>query len=168
MKDHKKPQTWTDTLDKRSKRKKMNMKFGTCNVRSVYMARSLRAVAEEISKYRLDLVGVQQVRWGRGGTEPAGEHTFFYGEGNGNHELGTGFSYIRESYQQSRGWSLLVIGCHTYYVRGRWCDIIVLNVHAPTDDKIDDMKDSGTEIKCSITIQANQVATYGDKCTTIF
>jgi hypothetical protein len=25
--------------------------------------------------------------------------------------------------------------------RGRWCDIIVLNVHAPTEDKIDDIKD---------------------------
>jgi hypothetical protein len=27
-------------------------------------------------------------------------------------------------------------------LRGRWCHIIVLNVHAPTDDKSDDMKDS--------------------------
>jgi hypothetical protein len=27
-------------------------------------------------------------------------------------------------------------------LRGRWCNIIVLNVHAPTDDAIDDMKDS--------------------------
>jgi hypothetical protein len=27
-------------------------------------------------------------------------------------------------------------------LRGRWCDIIVLNVHAPKEDKIDDMKDS--------------------------
>jgi hypothetical protein len=26
-------------------------------------------------------------------------------------------------------------------LRGRWCDIIVLNVHAPAEDKIDDMKD---------------------------
>jgi exonuclease III len=25
-------------------------------------------------------------------------------------------------------------------LRGRWCDIIVLNVHAPTEDKIDDLK----------------------------
>jgi hypothetical protein len=28
-----------------------------------------------------------------------------------------------------------------------WCDIIVLNVHAPTEDKIDDMKDSYKEPK---------------------
>jgi exonuclease III len=27
-------------------------------------------------------------------------------------------------------------------LRGRWCDIIVLNVHAPTEDKTDDVKDS--------------------------
>jgi hypothetical protein len=26
-------------------------------------------------------------------------------------------------------------------LRGHWCDIIILNVHAPTKDKIDDMKD---------------------------
>jgi hypothetical protein len=34
-----------------------------------------------------------------------------------------------------------VIGCHIIIIRGRWCDIIALNVHAPTQDKIDDVKD---------------------------
>jgi hypothetical protein len=33
-------------------------------------------------------VGVQEVRWDRGGTELAGEYTFFYGK---NRELGAGF-----------------------------------------------------------------------------
>jgi hypothetical protein len=33
----------------------------------MYRARSLRAVAEEILKYKLDLAGVQEVRWDGGG-----------------------------------------------------------------------------------------------------
>jgi hypothetical protein len=55
----------------------MEMRFGTWNVISMYSAGSVRAVAEKISKYKLDLVEVQEVRWDRGGTEPAGEYTFF-------------------------------------------------------------------------------------------
>jgi exonuclease III len=71
-----------DFLDKRPKRKKMDMRFDTWNVRSMYRAGSLRAVAEEISQYKLDLVGVQEVRWDGSGKEPAV---------NENHELGTDF-----------------------------------------------------------------------------
>jgi hypothetical protein len=82
MKILKKPRTWTYSLDKWPKQKKMYMRFGAWSVRSMYRAGSLRAVAEEISKHKLDLVGVQEVRWHRVGTEPAGEYTFFYGKGN--------------------------------------------------------------------------------------
>jgi hypothetical protein len=66
-------------------------------------AGSLRAVAEEISKCKLDFVEVQEVRWDGDGKEPAGEYTFFYGKGNENYGLCTYFSYIKGSYQQLRG-----------------------------------------------------------------
>jgi hypothetical protein len=91
------------------------MRFDTWNVRSIYRAGSLRAIEEEISKCKLDLVGVQKVRWNGGGNESAGKYTFFYGKGNEIHELGTGFSYKREACQHLRRWSLLVIGCHIQY-----------------------------------------------------
>jgi hypothetical protein len=39
--------------------------------------------------YKLDLVGVQAVRWDRGGFEPTGEYTIFYWKGNENHKLRT-------------------------------------------------------------------------------
>jgi hypothetical protein len=39
----------------------MDMRFGAWNVRSLYRVGSLTTVAEEVSKYKLDLVGVQEV-----------------------------------------------------------------------------------------------------------
>jgi hypothetical protein len=48
---------------------------------------------------------------------------------------------IRESYQQLR--REFVSDRMSYIIlRGRWFYIIVLNIHAPTEDKTDDVKDS--------------------------
>jgi hypothetical protein len=47
-----------------------------------------------LSKYKLDLVGVQEVRWEGSDTETVGEYTFFYGKGKDKHELGTGFFFF--------------------------------------------------------------------------
>jgi exonuclease III len=72
----------------------------TWNFRSIYRSGSLRTVAWELGKYKLDIVGVQEVRRDKSGTEWAEDYTLFYGAGNEDHQLGTGFLYIRESYQQ--------------------------------------------------------------------
>jgi hypothetical protein len=40
----------------------MDMRFGIWNIRSLYTVSSLMTVARELSKYKLDLVGVQEVR----------------------------------------------------------------------------------------------------------
>jgi hypothetical protein len=84
-------------------------------------------------------VGVQEVRWEGGGTEPAGEYTFIYGKEN---QKGTGFfvrkriiSAVKRVEFDSDRMSYIIL-------RGRWCHISVLNIHAPTDHKTDDVKDS--------------------------
>jgi exonuclease III len=56
------------------------MRFGTWNVRSLCKLGSLITVARELSRYQLDLVGVQEVRWDKGGTVRAGEYICFYGK----------------------------------------------------------------------------------------
>jgi hypothetical protein len=39
----------------------------------------LKTVLRELAKCKLDLVGVQELRWEKGGTEPADDYTFSYG-----------------------------------------------------------------------------------------
>jgi exonuclease III len=138
----KKPLTRTDSLARQPKHRKMDMRFGTWNVGSLYRIGSLMIVVRELGKYKLGLVGVQEVRWEKGGTELADDYTFFLGQGNGDHQLGAGFfvhkrivSVVRRVEFTSDRMSYIIL-------RGRWCNIIVVNVHAPCEDKKDDVKDS--------------------------
>jgi hypothetical protein len=48
---HRGPRNWTDTLE-RPKAKKMDMRFGTWNVRSLYRPGSLKPVSGESAKYK--------------------------------------------------------------------------------------------------------------------
>ena len=90
MSHPKRPQTWTDTVV-RPKEQKRDMRFGTWKVRSLYRVCSLTTAARELARYKLDLVGVREVRWNKGGMVRAGDYNFFYGKGNEIHQLGKDF-----------------------------------------------------------------------------
>ena len=44
------------------------MRVGTWNVRSFYRSGSITTAARELARYKLDLVGIQEVRFEKGGT----------------------------------------------------------------------------------------------------
>jgi hypothetical protein len=88
------------------------MRFGLHIVRSLYTAGSLMTVSRELSRCKLDLVGVQKVRW-----------------------VGGGISTVKSVEFVSDRMSYIIL-------RGGWCHIIVVIIQAPTEDKTDDMKDS--------------------------
>jgi len=79
-----------------------------------------------------------------GGMVRAGDYIFLC-RGNENHQLGTGF-FVHYRIVSAVKKAVFVSDTMSYIVlRGRWCNIIVLNVHAPSEEKRDDSNDSSFE-----------------------
>jgi len=86
------PRVWTDHLI-RPKQCKKDKRFGTWNVSSLFKSGSLTIATRELARYKLDFVGVQVVRWGKGDTVRAWDYIVFYGKENENHQLRKEFLY---------------------------------------------------------------------------
>ena len=74
---------------------------------------------------------MQEVRWEKGDTIRAGDF-FFYRKGNKNHQLGTVFFTKIVEFVSDR--------MSYIFLRGHRCHIIVLNMHAPSQEKSDNSK----------------------------
>ena len=104
----------------------------------MYRSGSFIAAARELARNKLDLVGVQKVRWDGEGTVRAGDYNFLYGKGNENHQLGKGFFVHHIIVSAVKIVEFISDRVSYIFLRGRWCNIIVLNVHAPIEEKSDD------------------------------
>jgi len=74
----------------------------------------------------------------QGGTVRAGDYNFFYEKGNENHHLGTEFFVHHRIVSEVKRVDFV----SGRILRGRWCNINILNVQAPREVKSVDSKDS--------------------------
>jgi hypothetical protein len=67
---------------------------------------------------------------------------FYVKKGNGDHQLGRGFFVHKRIVSAVRRVEFISDRMSYIILRGRWCNIIVLNVHAPCEGNSDDVRDS--------------------------
>jgi len=89
-------------------------------------------------------VGVLEVRWDKTGSLRMGFY-LFCGKGNKNHQFGTGFLVHHRTVSAVKGVEFISDRISYTVLGGRWCITTVLNVHAPSEEKSDDSKDSVNE-----------------------
>jgi hypothetical protein len=102
------------------------MRFGISNDRSLYRSDSRTSVSRELARYTLDSVSVYEVRWDKGSTLRTWYYIFVY------HRI---LSAVKRVEFVSDRMSHI-------FLKGRWCSIIVLNVHEPSEEKRYESKDS--------------------------
>jgi hypothetical protein len=109
------------------------MKFGTWNIRRLYKASSIMTVLRELSRYRSDgrAVGLRQQ-----------ENTHFYMERGRRTMIGYRFFVHKRIISAVMRVEFASDRISYIVLKGRRFHIIVLNVHASTEDKTDDVKDS--------------------------
>ena len=85
---------------------------------------------------------MQEVRWDKIGIIRAGDYIYFYWKGNENHQFKTRFFVHHRRVSAVKTVEFVSDKLSYIVLRVRWCNIIVLNVHAPSEEKSDDLKDN--------------------------
>jgi hypothetical protein len=85
-------------------------------------------------------VAVHKTRWVGSSNQPADDYAFFCGNGNANH-LGKSFFIHKGIISAVKRVEIFSGRMLCITLRGCLCDVF-MNVHAPTEDRSDDMKDN--------------------------
>ena len=120
------------------------MKIGTWNVRSLYMAGSFKAATMELARYKLIYSGCAGGQVGqRGHSKSRG--LWFLRERKWKSSIGNRFFVHHRIVSAVKRVEFVSDRLSYTVLRGRWRNIIVVNVHAPSEEKSDESKDSFNE-----------------------
>jgi len=150
------------------KKRKMDneMVWGTQNVQTMLQPGKMMENAQEVMKYKLKLVALQEIRWQGQGSIDKKDFTLIYsGPEKRTGQLGTGFiitRIIRNSLLEFESVNERL--CHIR-LKGKFRNLRVISVHTPTESKEEQEKEEfciELEELCNRILSYNQIIMIGD------
>ena len=117
--------------------------MGTWNTRTLNKLGADTEMENEIIRYNMDVVALQEIRWPNFGTKRMRKGTIYYsGRRDGRHNEGTGFYVKEELVKDVLEFEPICSRIARLRIRAQWFKVTLVAVHAPTDVSTDDAKDA--------------------------
>uniref|UniRef100_A0A8D9F872 Craniofacial development protein 2 n=1 Tax=Cacopsylla melanoneura TaxID=428564 RepID=A0A8D9F872_9HEMI len=126
--------------------KKNRLRVATWNVRTLYYAGALDNLRREAVTYNLDILAIQETRWTETGLQSCEEYTMYYGGNQEHHTFGTAFLVRNVHLEAIKKYVFINPRLSYIQLKGKFNDIFIINVHAPTEDASTENKDEYYEI----------------------
>ncbi|KDR23416.1 hypothetical protein L798_05387, partial [Zootermopsis nevadensis] len=108
--------------------------IGTWNVRTLLQVGAMNGIADEIIKYRMEIVAIQEIRWKNKGVINKANFSIYYsGKDDRQGECGVGFIVTRQMRKAVLAFTPVSERICTLRVKGKLHNITLVNVYAPTE-----------------------------------
>ena len=134
----------------------MVMRFGTWNVRTVLQAGNMNMIAEEVERYKMNVVALQEIRWKVKGSIRKVKFTLHYSGNDRQGNRGVGFIVSKKATRSELGFSPISERICTLRIKGKFHNITFVNVYAPTEDTEDETVDEFYETLQSVCDEFNK------------
>ncbi|PNF38233.1 hypothetical protein B7P43_G11852 [Cryptotermes secundus] len=125
----------------------MDYSLGTWNVKTLNKLGAMKSVLEQIDKYNMKITAIQEIRWlGKGIMDIL--YILYYrnilyvsGKTEGNKEFGVAFVIEQEFKSAIINFKPISERICTLRIRTKFFNMTLMNVHAPTEEKEEEVKD---------------------------
>ncbi|CAI6370121.1 unnamed protein product [Macrosiphum euphorbiae] len=108
---------------------------------SLYKPGATLDLVTEIEKYKMKCVALQEIRWEDAGTTKVSQTTIFNGKCEHPYKLGTGFAIHESIIHTVKEFRDISPRISTITIESENFDAVLINAHAPTEEKDEDEKD---------------------------
>lgn len=121
----------------------IDIKIGTWNVRSLLRPGALRTVTDALQRAGITITALQETRYPGKDVIKGRDYSFYYSGKSveKNREFGTGFVVLKAATGAVIDFNPINERLCTLRIRGKFFNISLINAHAPTEEKDDEVKE---------------------------